>query len=132
MVHFGEFLKTSSLRSNSVTRQVNFKWTKIGRKCQNSKIQMLYILRDFQTFADGVSSLTTKIGVIPDPESFLVVLRHNKFWLGEDLVVFVVTPVELLINFLDASFILVLHRTMYMKIHNPDEQLKTICRYSKT
>lgn len=81
----------------------------------------------------GVSSLTTNIGVIPDPESFFVVLRRSKFWLGEDLVpvVFVVIPVEFLINFLDASFILALHRTMYMKIHNPEEQLKTICRYSK-
>ena len=26
--------------SKSVTRQVNFNWAKIGRKCQNSKIQM--------------------------------------------------------------------------------------------
>ena len=40
MVHFGEFLKTWSLRSNSVTRQVSFNRTKIGGKCQNSKIQM--------------------------------------------------------------------------------------------
>ena len=37
IVHFGEFLKTWSLRSNSVTRQVNFNRTKIGRKCQNWK-----------------------------------------------------------------------------------------------
>ena len=36
MVHFGEFLKSWSLRSNSVTRQVNFNTTKIGEKCQNS------------------------------------------------------------------------------------------------
>ena len=36
MVHFGEFLKTWSLRSNSVTRQVTFKKTKIGGNCQNS------------------------------------------------------------------------------------------------
>mgnify|MGYP006903934288 FL=1 len=42
MVHFGEFLKTWSLRSNSVTRQVNFDRTKIGGKYQNSKIQMLH------------------------------------------------------------------------------------------
>ena len=40
MVHFGEFLKNWSLRSNSVTRQVNFNGTKIGGKYQNSKIQM--------------------------------------------------------------------------------------------
>ena len=40
MVHFCEFLKTWSLRSNSVTRQVSFNRTIIGGKCQNSKIQM--------------------------------------------------------------------------------------------
>ena len=37
MFHFGEFLKTWSLRSNSVTRQVSFNRTKIGGKCQNAK-----------------------------------------------------------------------------------------------
>ena len=37
MVYFGEFLKTWSKRSNSVTRQVNFNRTKIGGKCQNYK-----------------------------------------------------------------------------------------------
>ena len=35
MVHFGKFLKTWSLRSNSVTRQVNFNTTKISGKCQH-------------------------------------------------------------------------------------------------
>ena len=43
MVHFGEFLKTWSLRSNSVTRQVSFHRTKNGGKCQNQKIQMLIL-----------------------------------------------------------------------------------------
>ena len=38
---FGEFLKTWCLRLNSVTRQVNFNWAKIGEKCD--------ILDDFQT-----------------------------------------------------------------------------------
>ena len=37
---YGEFLKAWSLKSNSVTRQVIFYTTKIGAKCQNSKIQM--------------------------------------------------------------------------------------------
>ena len=37
---FGEFLKTWSLRSNSVTRQVSFNRTKIGGKCQNRTIQV--------------------------------------------------------------------------------------------
>ena len=37
MVNFGEFLKTWSLRSNSVTRQVSFNRTKIGGKCQKFK-----------------------------------------------------------------------------------------------
>ena len=35
MVHFGEFLKIWSLRSNRVTRQVSFNRSKIGGKCQN-------------------------------------------------------------------------------------------------
>ena len=35
MVNFGEFLKTWSFWSNSATRQVNFKRTKIGGKRQN-------------------------------------------------------------------------------------------------
>ena len=50
MVHFGEFLKTWSLRSNSVTRHVNFKQTKIGGKCQNWKTQM----RHFGWFSNTV------------------------------------------------------------------------------
>ena len=36
----GEFLNTLGLRSNSVTRQVSFNWSKIGGKCLNLKIQM--------------------------------------------------------------------------------------------
>ena len=32
---FSDILKTWSLRLNSVTRQVNFNWAKIGEKCQN-------------------------------------------------------------------------------------------------
>ena len=40
MVHFGEFLKTWRLRSNSVTRQVSFNRTKIVGKCQNKWIFM--------------------------------------------------------------------------------------------
>ena len=47
MVHFGEVLKTWSLRSNSVTRQVSFNRTKIGGKCpQKIKCD---ILSNFQT-----------------------------------------------------------------------------------
>ena len=37
---FGEFLKTWSFRSNSVTRHVSFNRTKIGGKRQSYKIQM--------------------------------------------------------------------------------------------
>ena len=46
MIHFGEFLKTWSLRLNSVTRQVSFNRTKIVGKCQKFKCD---ILGDFQT-----------------------------------------------------------------------------------
>ena len=63
MVHFGEFLKTWSLRSNSVTRQVSFYRTKIGGKCQNSKIQM----RHFEWFSNTVlvnQSWTLPIGQV--------------------------------------------------------------------
>ena len=49
MVQFGEFLKTWSLRSNSVTRQVSFNRTNIGEKCQNSKIQMRHICEPYHT-----------------------------------------------------------------------------------
>ena len=45
MVHFGEFLKTWSLRSNSVTRQINFNRTKIGGKCQNSNATFWVIFK---------------------------------------------------------------------------------------
>ena len=45
MVHFGEFLKTWSLRSNSVTRQVTFHRTKIGGKRQNSNATFWVILK---------------------------------------------------------------------------------------
>ena len=48
MVFFGDLLKIWSLRSNNVTRQVNFNMTKIGGKCQNWKIQC-GILSNFQT-----------------------------------------------------------------------------------
>ena len=48
MVHFGEFLKTWSWRSNSVTRQVTFNMTKIGGKCQNQSFKC-EILSNFQT-----------------------------------------------------------------------------------
>ena len=42
---FGELLKTSSLRSNSVTRQVNFNRTKIGAKCQNANATFKVIFK---------------------------------------------------------------------------------------
>ena len=45
MVHFGEFLKSWSLRSNSVTRQVSFNRTKIGGRCQNSNATFWVIFK---------------------------------------------------------------------------------------
>ena len=45
MVNFGDFLKTRSLQSNSVTRQVTFNQTKIGRKCQNHYSRCFQIFR---------------------------------------------------------------------------------------
>ena len=43
-------LRRRSLQSNSVTRQITFNRTKIGGKCQNSKIQM----RHFGWFSNTV------------------------------------------------------------------------------
>ena len=60
MVNFDEFLKIWSLRSNSVTRQVNFNWTKIGGKWQNSKIQMRY----FGWFSNTVRSVKALLPVM--------------------------------------------------------------------
>ena len=51
MVQFGEFLKTLSLRSDRVTRQVSFNRSKIGGKCQNAKIKM----RHFGRFSNTVN-----------------------------------------------------------------------------
>ena len=48
MVHFGEFLKTWSLRSNSFTRQVSFNRIKIGGNAKIKKFKC-DILSDFQT-----------------------------------------------------------------------------------
>ena len=42
MGHFGEFLKTWSLLSNSATRQVSFDRTENGGKCQNWKIWVIF------------------------------------------------------------------------------------------
>ena len=50
MVHFDEFLKTWSLRSYSVTRQVTLNRTKIGEKCQNFKFQMRHFWVIFKQF----------------------------------------------------------------------------------
>ena len=47
MVHFGEFLKTWSLWSNSVTRQVIFNRSKIDGKCQNSNATFWVIFKHF-------------------------------------------------------------------------------------
>ena len=54
MVHFGEFLKKWSLRSNSVTRQVSFNRTKIGEKCQKSKNSNATFWVIFKQCDDGV------------------------------------------------------------------------------
>ena len=65
MVHFGEFMKTWSLLSNSVTRQVSFNRSKIGGKCRNSKIQM----RHFGWFSNTVQKFefTTRIPSLSAP-----------------------------------------------------------------
>ena len=55
MVHFGELLKTWSLRSNSVTRQVSFL---IGQKLvENAKIRKIQ-MQHFEQFSNNVNLLT--------------------------------------------------------------------------
>ena len=71
MVDFGNFLKTWSLRSNSVTRQVNFIGTKIIEKCQNWNIQM----RHFRNKID-LSSNT----VWPQVLGFHKLAKMDLFW----------------------------------------------------
>ena len=48
MVNFGDFLKTWSLRSNSVTRQISFNRTKIWWKMPKIKNQMRHFLVIFK------------------------------------------------------------------------------------
>ena len=54
-VCFGDFLKTWSLRSNSVTRKVTFNRTKIGEKAKIEKFEC-DILSDFQTLNSRMKS----------------------------------------------------------------------------
>ena len=56
MVHFGEFLKTWSLRSNSVTRQVSLNRTKIGGKGQNSNATFWVIFKQCEYSGDMIYS----------------------------------------------------------------------------
>ena len=56
MANFDEFLKTWSLRSNSVTRQVNFNRTKNGGNAKTEKLKC-DILGDFQTLWKGCHGL---------------------------------------------------------------------------
>ena len=70
-VHFGEFLKTWSLRSNSVTRQVSFKRTKIGGKCQNWKTQMQFIGWFSNTVSSDSVSFINDLGCLDTINDFL-------------------------------------------------------------
>ena len=75
MVHFGEFLKTWSLRPNSVTRQVTLNRTKIGRKCQNCKTLMRHFWRFFngQNIYFGNSVVMKMVNhVLNLPKTFFV------------------------------------------------------------
>ena len=56
MVHFGGFLKTRSLRSNSVTRQINF-----NRKMPKFKCD---ILSNFQTMWNGQNQKESKMAAL--------------------------------------------------------------------
>ena len=75
MVHFGEFLKICSLRSNSVTRQATFKRTKIGGKRQNAKNSNATLLSNFQTMCPASSSSSRAATITP-------VKMNKKFFFG--------------------------------------------------
>ena len=66
MVHFGEFLKTWSLRSNSVTRQVNSNRTKIGGKCQNATFWVIFKQSEVECGGLWIYSLQSTTGVKKD------------------------------------------------------------------
>ena len=76
MVHFGEFLETWSLWSNSVTRQDTFNRTKIGG---NAKIKKLKcdILSNFQMWCKENRPLKN--------HSFSIVWQFQKDQVGESL-----------------------------------------------
>jgi len=63
IVYFGEFLKTWSLRSNSVTGQVNFNRTKIGEKFQNAKNSNATFWVIFEQCADEYINMITLVTI---------------------------------------------------------------------
>ena len=63
------FWKTWSLRSNSVTRQVSFKKTKIGENCQNSNATFLVIFKQCEC-VKKVSFFGMKITIFQKSKNF--------------------------------------------------------------
>ena len=85
MVHFGDFLKTWSLRSNRVTRQVSFNRSKIGWKCQNWKIQMRHFGWFSNTMGPSFWELWTVVGSSKKGKLWLpptLAIAQNKLGLG--------------------------------------------------
>ena len=79
MVHFGEFFKTWSLRSNSVTREISFNRTKIGAKCQNSKNSNATFWVIFKQCGPGLLSFPRKNGFLVTIWRFVNVLSCLSF-----------------------------------------------------
>ena len=84
MVHFGEFLKTCSLRSNIVTRQVSLNRTKLGGKCQNSNTTFWVIFK--QCVTDIKWDFLTEFPpiAVPVPQRKFFLVAHvpiSKVWL---------------------------------------------------
>ena len=77
MFHFGEFLKTWRLQSESVNIQVNFNRTKIGGKCQNYEIKC-DILGDFQTLCNRPLRLFIRFNLSPKR----IISERNFSWLA--------------------------------------------------
>ena len=90
MVHFGEFMKTWSLLSNSVTRQVSFNRSKIGGKCRNSKIQMRHFgwfsntVQKFE-FTTRIPSLSAPSFASTQPQNLIILANFGLKMASEDL-----------------------------------------------
>ena len=82
IVHFGEFLKIWSLRSNSVTRHVTFNRTKIGGKRQNSNATFLVIFK--QCVQEIKEELEVKMDELEEKTKLGMKNSNSALWQDND------------------------------------------------